>query len=239
MSIILISGANSQIGSYLAKQFEAEGKSLLLMYHNRQERLEAMISPKVAVDMTDLNALSTTLRAHKLNISAVIHCAAVRSEDHRELADTDPEVFRRVFEQNVYSAYNLMRTVLPVMRENGYGRVVLFSSDVSKYGLPNGSAYAAAKAAIANLAKSAARENAKINVLINSIAPGPVDTVLEEDFDEEYLQFRKAYFAEHINRTATGKPVSMGEIKALVDFLISPQIRNLCGEEIVLNGGKK
>jgi NAD(P)-dependent dehydrogenase (short-subunit alcohol dehydrogenase family) len=239
MSLILISGANSQIGSYLAKMYEAEGRSLLLLYHNRQERLVELRSSKIAVDLMDYEAVAGALEAYIPKISGVIHCAAVRSEDHLALADTQPETFRRVFEHNVYPAYNLLRLILPALRERAYGRVVLFSSDVSINGLPKGSAYAAAKAAIANLAKSAAQENAEFNVLINSIAPGPVETALEQDYSEEYLKFRQSYFAKHIAGTATGKLVSKEEIKVLTDMLLSPLLMNLCGEEIVLNGGKK
>mgnify|MGYP000884847488 FL=1 len=238
MRTILISGANSQIGSYLARAFEAKGRSLLLSYNKRNERIADLVSNRIQADLRDLDTLRDKLAPHIASIDCLIHCAAIRSEDHQALADTDPKYFRRVFEENVYPVYNLLKILLPDMRSRAFGRIVLFTSDVTRTGLPNGSAYAAAKAAIANLAKSAALENSERNILINCIAPGPVETNMAEDFDSDYLEFRKQYFAKHLKRTASGKPVVISEIKTVIDMLISPWISNLCGEEIILNGGK-
>ena len=86
--------------------------------------------------------------------------------------------------------------------------------------------------------KSAALECASANVLINTIAPAPVDTSLEEDFSGPYLIFRKAYFADHIAGSASKQLVCLAEIKQLADLLISEEVRSLCGEEIFLTGGK-
>lgn len=235
--MILISGANSQIGSYLAGEYEASGEKLLLLYHKRKHRIAELRSDKISMDLLDYMTLEQTLIPYLPEVRALIHCGAVRSEDHRALCDTDLDVFKEVFETNVYQAYHLLRILLPAMKANKYGRIVMFTSDVSKLGLPNGSAYAAAKAAIANLAKTAALENANHNVLINCIAPGPVETNMEEDYSEEYLDFRKQYFAQHIKKTATHQLVSKTEIFQLVKLLVSADLRNLCGEEIVVNGG--
>lgn len=238
MKRIMITGANSQIGSFLARQYEQEGRELILLYHTRDDRLKKIKSPLLSVDLRDLEATQSLISKIEGSIGALIHCSAVRSVDNQALADTNPQDFKRVFDDNFYPAYHILRTVLPIMRKQNFGRVILFSSDVTRSGLANGSAYAAAKAAIANLAKSAALENAKHNVLVNCIAPAPVDTVLEEDFSGSYLEFRKAYFAKHLANSAAEQLVSRAEIKQVADFLISADIRTLCGEEIFLTGGK-
>jgi NAD(P)-dependent dehydrogenase (short-subunit alcohol dehydrogenase family) len=190
------------------------------------------------VDLRELDALQKLLSELSSETHCLIHCSAIRSEDARPLSDTDPLQFKRVFDENFYPAYNVLRAVLPQMLAQRFGRVVLFSSEVTRSGLAKGSAYAAAKAAIANLAKSAALECASANVLINSIAPAPVDTALEDDFSGGYLAFRKAYFARHIAHAASQQLVSIAEIKQVSDLLISEELRSLCGEEIFLSGGK-
>nr|MDK2850538.1 beta-ketoacyl reductase [Candidatus Cloacimonadota bacterium] len=238
MKKIIISGANSQIGSFLASQYEKEGHTLVLLYHKNTQRIKNLASEKYRVDLRDFEQVKQLINGIEGQISSLIHCAAIRSVDAQALADTDPQIFKKVVDENLYPCYNLMRVLLPIMREQCFGRIVLFSSDVTRSGLANGSAYAAAKAAIANLAKSAALENAKYNVLINCIAPGPVDTVLEEDFSGSYLEFRKAYFAKHKANSAAENLVSRAEIKQVADFLISADIRTICGEEIFLTGGK-
>lgn len=238
LPLICISGANSQIGSYLAKSYAAQGYPLYLLYHERDFRIKDMMHARRSVDLRDFQAVEQAVNARTEPIEVLIHCAALRSSDAKALADTDPELYRQIFDSNFYPAYHILRAVLPAMRAAGFGRIVLFASDITRSGLPRGSAYAAAKAAIANMAKSAATEVVADNVLINCVSPGPVDTNLAEDFSGAYLDFRKQYFARHIQNSASHALVSKEELKAVVDLLIDPRLRNICGEEIYLTGGK-
>jgi NAD(P)-dependent dehydrogenase (short-subunit alcohol dehydrogenase family) len=185
----------------------------------------------------DSKAVEAALSVIEERIGCLIHTAAKRSSDALELVDSEPSVFRDVFDTNFYVAYNVLRAVLPQMRSNMFGRVILFTSEVTRNGLPKGSAYAAAKAAIVNLVKSVNREVSKHNVLVNCISPGPVDTKLEEDYRGEYLEFRKEYFKKFKETSNTGELVFMQEIALVVDMLMQAELRNLCGEEIFIAGG--
>ncbi|MDD2683453.1 MAG: SDR family NAD(P)-dependent oxidoreductase [Candidatus Cloacimonetes bacterium] len=238
LSRILISGANSQIGSFLAKYYSAKGHPMYLLYHHKDDRIREMEHPRQSVDLRDYAATSEAITNFGTAIDVLIHCAAIRSSDALPLAETDPAVFKSIFDGNMLPAYNILRSVLPGMRNQGFGRVVLFSSDITRTGLRNGSAYAAAKAAIANLAKSASLECIADNVLINCVAPGPVESILEEDFSGDYLNFRKQYFQRHIENSASHLLITKAEISAAVDLLIDPRTSNLCGEEIFITGGK-
>ncbi|MDD4309359.1 MAG: SDR family NAD(P)-dependent oxidoreductase [Candidatus Cloacimonetes bacterium] len=245
MKLILITGANSQIGSFLAKAYRAEGYQLLLLYHNRNDRLREFVSDAGCllqpVDLGDPLAITTALDKSKKHFgcypSSLIHCAAIRSSDAMPIEKTEPALFTKVFNTNVMSAYNVLQCIIPFMKENCQGRIVLFGSSVTRSGLKNGSAYAASKAAITNIVKSVAIEVAPYGILINAISPAPVETELEEDYSGEYLDFRKAYFKAHKESAPTGKLVTKQEIKLVVDMLISDVLQNLTGEEILLTGG--
>lgn len=237
-SNILITGANAQVGSYLAQHYHALGYPLWLWYHQRDERIRHLDVPKSSLDLRDYQAIQAAYAEITEPIQVLIHCAAVRSSDAQPLADSDPATFRQVFDSNFYPAYYLLKTLLPSMRQAGFGRIIFFSSDVVRSGLANGSAYAASKAAIANMVKSAALENARYNVLINCLAPGPIESNLEEDYQGEYLEFRRAYFARHIENSHSGALISKAELLAAVDYLKHPDLRNMIGEEIFLTGGK-
>jgi len=243
MKLMMITGANGQIGSFLANAYYAEGYKLVLLFHKRNHRLTDLINkPGVTaleVDLQDYSAVQFAVHKLEHTPEILIHCAAVRSDDAQPLISTEPDVFHKVFDTNFYCAYNVLRCVLPIMQENCFGRVVMYGSDVTRGGLENGSSYAAAKAAIVNLVKSTAKEVAAQNVLINAISPAPVDTCLEEDYYGEYLIFRQRYFAKHLKSVPTGKLVSKEEIKKVTDLLISPIITSLTGEEIFLCGGLK
>lgn len=238
LPLICISGANSQIGSHLARYYAAKGHPLYLLYHQQDFRIRDLGQAMQSLHFRDYAAVERAVNDFKHPIGILIHCAALRSSDAKALSETDPMLYREVFESNFYPAYNVLRAVLPNMRKAGFGRVVLFTSDITNTGLRNGSAYAAAKAAIANMARSAALESIADNVLINCVAPGPVETNLEEDFSGEYLDFRKQYFMRHIQNSASHSLISKEEISAVVDLLIDSRLRNICGEEIFLSGGK-
>lgn len=247
MRQILISGANSQVGSYLAKEYYKEGFQLVLLYHNRNERIAEQLGKEgifsCSVDLCDATAvqaaISESVKQLKQNSDILIHCAAVRSSDALPLCQTEPFQFTYVLKSNIISAYNVLRYSLPPMQEKRFGRIIMFGSDVSRRGLKNGSAYAASKAAIANMVKSVALELAKDNILINTVSPAPIKTALEEDYSGEYLQFRQRYFADYLTNVPTGKFVTKEEIKKVIDLLISEDLQNLTGEEIFIDGGSK
>lgn len=243
--LTVITGANGQIGSFLAHSYAQARKPLLLLYHQAKGRLAELENDPglilLSCDLCDADAVKQALDTAVQTLSAtpayLIHTAAVRSSDAQTVADSDPHFFGTVLKQNIMAAYNILRFTLPFMRATSFGRVVLFGSNVVQTGLANGSAYAAAKAAIVNLAKSTALENASRNILVNCISPAPVETRLEEDYAGEYLAFRKDYFEQIRKSTPTGKLVSKAEIKSVIDLLLSASIDNLSGQNIVLDGG--
>ncbi len=242
---MLVTGANGQIGNFLARQYYEEGYALALLYHKRDDRLQDLSNiPRIymeAVDLIDIAALKQSLERiaalFGTSPEILIHTAAVRSYDAMPLYNSDPELFAKIMDANVVAAYNILRVVLPFMKEKSYGRVIMFGSDVTHSGLKCGSAYAAAKSAIVSLVKSTALEMADYGVMINAISPGPVETALEEDYHGEYLRFRQQYFDEHKAKAPTGRLIQRGEIKKMTDLLISPEIMNLTGEELLIRGG--
>lgn len=241
MRQILITGANGQLGSYLAGEYHKLGYGLILHYHNKQQRLQKLAElPEVRMfscDLRDLNKLQDCLQGLDTSPDTLIHCAAVRSSDALPLHETNPEFFAEVLMTNLLSAYNVLRATLPFMQEKHFGRVVVMGSDVTKSGLKNGSAYAASKAGVVNLVKSAAQELAADNVLLNAVSPAPVDTNLSEDYSGEYLAFRREYFAQYQSQVPSGKLVTKEEIMQVTELLISDRLTNLTGQEIFLRGG--
>jgi len=244
---MLITGANGQLGSYLAHCYHTEGYQLALLHHQRMDRIsELVMQPGIwskALDLQDYDAVKVALKElnREMGVSPdiLIHCAAIRSFDALPLAQTEPLVFRQVFEANSLACYHMLRGVLPCMQEKRRGRVVIMGSDVTHTGLKNGAAYAAAKSAMVSLVRSCAGEMAPYGVLINAISPGPMETVLEEDYEGDYLRFRQQYFAAVRNQVPTGMLVQMKEIKRTIDLLISDDICNLTGEELMIRGGLK
>lgn len=244
---ILISGANGNIAVQLATRFAEEGHQLLLLTHEEWGRIAPLCSrfgSLVKIKSCDLQSVEETAVAigqlldEGFSPNAVIHTAATRATDHNSFIDSDLPQWLYTFDQNVKAAVNLLHTLLPLFREKRAGRVVLFGSDVTRIGLPNGSAYAAAKAALANLVKTLSYELGPYNVLINMISPGPV-VVDNKGFSPDYIRFREEYYEKELARIPLGKLLTPDMLYPLCKFLTSEDNQYLTGEEIILNGGKR
>jgi NAD(P)-dependent dehydrogenase (short-subunit alcohol dehydrogenase family) len=240
--LILITGANGSTGAHLAGHYLNQGASLILLYHNRTDRLEALLQKPgvfaLACDLRDLAKLREVYQracAYFGRIpDSLIHTASVRSADAQYLEETNPEVWSDVFSTNLYSFTNILRVILPGMKERAFGRVVLMGSDVTGKGLERGTAYAASKAAMVNLVRSLMLENAGENLRFNAISPGPIETKLEDDYKGEYLEFRRDYFARYLRDNPAKSLCSLSEITELCDLLLSENTNNLNGQEIIL-----
>lgn len=243
--LLIITGANGQVGSYLAQAWAETRLPMLLLINSDGRRLEKLSSrPEImikACDLRDLAAFKAALDEACQALDAVparlVHTAAIRSYDARTLAEGEPLIWSEVFNANVSMAYNVLKACLPGMLSGKFGRIVMFASNVVQSGLHSGSAYAAAKAAIVNLVRSVALEAAPDNVLINAISPAPVETDLESDYEGEYLAFRQRYFAAYRAASPTGKLVSMQELKRVAELLLSEELDNLTGQNLVIDGG--
>jgi NAD(P)-dependent dehydrogenase (short-subunit alcohol dehydrogenase family) len=112
----------------------------------------------------------------------------------------------------------------------------MIGSNVSRVGLKNGSVYAATKAAVANLVRSVALEEGSYNTLINTVSPGPVETV-NNDFDPAYCEFRRDYFANQLKLTSLGRLATVDDVCQTIIFLTSMANSHITGEEIFITGG--
>jgi NAD(P)-dependent dehydrogenase (short-subunit alcohol dehydrogenase family) len=251
---IIITGANGNIGSALAARLAEEGSELLLLYHRSTDRLEKLKEgfsssiTLVKADLTDLSGLektlSKTITQNNINVQSLIHTAAMRSIDTSSLPQTSPDLWRKVIETNLFGTYHILKVVSPLLinaqkssDNNDFRRIVLLGSDVSRIGLPFGTAYAAAKAATANIARSLSAELAGNRILINTVSPGPVK-IDDSHFSEDYRRFRAQYYQDILQRTPLGSLAEISDVVSLCLFLISEENRYITGEEFFVTGGK-
>ena len=242
--LIIISGANGNIGSVLADHFAKKGYDLLLLYHKKKSRVDEICqkypskSTALSVNLTEFTTSEKTILNVLKNINAkptyIIHTAATRSYDSLPLHKSDPETWEDIFYSNTSSAYNLLRILLPIMRKNSRGKIIMFGSNVSRKGLKNGSAYAAAKSAISSLARTIALEEE--NIMINVISPGPV-RIDDSHFSEEYRKFREDYYINELKSIPLKKLPTPENLIGICDFLLSDNNSFINGEEIFLTGG--
>lgn len=241
---MIITGANGNVGSYFANEFYKLGYKLVLIVHRATDRIAHLAEDDrvriITCDIRDGENLTKMIQESFSDTdwqpNALIHTAAIRSADFQSLADTNSEIWKDVFDVNLNGTYNILKAVIPFFRKNHYGRIVLFGSNVSRRGLPRGSAYSASKAAIANLCRSVASEEAKHKIIINTISPGPIK-IDDSHFSESYRKFREDYYNKMLDNIPLKRHASIEDVYGLCRFLISDENSYITGEEFYVTGG--
>src|SRR6476619_4940723 len=155
------------------------------------------------------------------------------------IAEYDEAVFDQVMNVNVKGIFLGLRHVLPEMIRQGSGAVVNTASVAGLVGTPGMPAYVASKHAVIGLTKVAAGEVARQGIRVNCVCPGPVDTRMIHDLEEQLAPGNPASVGERY-RTAipSGRYTTADEVANLVLFLCSDLASNTTGGQFVVDGGR-
>lgn len=135
-----------------------------------------------------------------------------------------------VLQTNLRSVFTVSRAVMRTMMKQRYGRIVNITSVVGASGNPGQANYAAAKAGVAGMTRSLARELGSRGITVNCVAPGFINTDMTASLSEE--QHKALLTQVPVGRL--GLPV---EIAHAVAYLASPQAAYVTGQELHVNGG--
>jgi acetoacetyl-CoA reductase/3-oxoacyl-[acyl-carrier protein] reductase len=222
----LITGASRGLGKYLFNRLQGEGETVFGTYCATPPDRDVGLLARVDVaDHQQVVAWVGSLLPRLKNVN-LVNCAGI---NYNALAHkADPARWQRVIQVNLLGAFNTLQAVLPVMREQGYGRVINFSSIVAQTAVPGTSAYAASKAGLWGLTKSLAAENAKKGITVNCLNLGYFDAGMIQEVPPAYLEQLKG----QIPSGALGQPEN---VLQAVRFLVENDYVN--GTAIDVNGG--
>jgi acetoacetyl-CoA reductase/3-oxoacyl-[acyl-carrier protein] reductase len=224
--MIIITGSSMGIGRYLAEKFISDKTIVYGTYLNNPPIEKSRYFSKV--DISDFNEIVEWFYKIKPELKSVVllNCAAINYNRYAHKSDLNR--WHEVVQVNLLGTFNMIRAILPFMREQNYGRIVNFSSVLAQRGVAGTSAYAASKAALWGMSKSIAAENAGKNITINCLNLGYFNLGMIEQVSEELQDEIK----KSIPAGDFGDPEN---IYKAVRFLIESNYVN--GSSIDINGG--
>tara|TARA_B100000953_G_scaffold297018_2_gene290966 strand:- start:208 stop:876 length:669 start_codon:yes stop_codon:yes gene_type:complete len=212
----LVTGASRGIGKSIKE-------SLL------NEQIEVISPSRNELDLSSSESIDNFLTNLSKSIDILVNNAGIlKVGKHYDLSSSD---FQEILQVNVIAPFEIISGVVESMKQKKFGRIVNISSIWGQISREGRSLYSSSKAALDALTKSFALEFGPYNVLINSVAPGYVDTELikKHNTDLELAEIKKTIPLQRFAKKT--------EISNLVKFLCSEDNSYVTGQIITIDGG--
>lgn len=171
--VVWITGASSGLGLATAQALRDAGHTVVAGARSFRAETGADGIHRLPLDVTDeasVTAFAEAARAVSPRVDALVQCAGILVLGPCE--ETSPEEYRRVMDTDFLGMVRMNRAVLPLMRSQGGGKIVMFSSINGLLGIPCQSAYTAAKHAIEGYAECLQMEARRFGVQVCLVEPG-------------------------------------------------------------------
>ena len=233
---IFITGASGGIGSAICEKFI--DKNFILVLTSSSDDKILQLKQKYGdkhyyykIDLSEAESVQTCLdeisKDHK-DISIIVNNAG-KTHDNLIFRMKNNQ-WAEVLQTNLNSNYQIIKSLLPNMLSNKYGKIIGISSIVGTTGNPGQANYVASKSGLVGLYKSIALEVAKRNINVNIISPGFISTSMTDNLNED----QKKNYLSRIPMMRFGNP---GDIANLVFFLSSEDSSYITGQNFHVNGG--
>jgi 3-oxoacyl-[acyl-carrier protein] reductase len=242
---VIVTGGATGLGSAIALEFAQRGVNVAFNYIELPDRdiaAQALLTETtlracgVAVysehcDVRNRDGVTAFVRRARVELGGVhylVNNAGIARDG--ALWRLSEEAWRTVLDTNITGSFNCIQAVAPLFREQHFGKIVSIASHQASrpgFGVAN---YAASKAALLGLTKSAAVELGPYNINVNAVAPGFVRTELLEQLPRQVLDDAE-------KGSVLGRIAEPEDVAGVVFFLCSDQARHITGQVILVDGG--
>lgn len=238
--VALVTGATRGIGKEIALTLSKEGFDIAINFRKKNEELEDL---KTAIESNNVKCLTVKGDVSVFEdcerfvketidfygkIDVLVNNAGITKD--MLLARMKKEDFEQVIDVNLIGTFNVTKNVISYMMKARSGRIINISSVVGVSGNAGQTNYAASKAGVIGFTKSLAKELSSRNILVNSVAPGFIETAMTEVLSDEV----KADIAKMVPLKRMGKPEDVAKV---VKFLASEDSSYITGQVINVDGG--
>lgn len=240
--VVFVTGSSSGIGKSIVLGFSEQGASVIVHGNRNISEAEKLVQEIIAKGNKALLVTGDVTDAQQINeMVAKIEKAFGRVDilvnnagsmvQRSKIEDMDEELWDRVFNVNLKSAFLVTKAVLPLMKKQETGKIINVTSIAARNGGGGGAvAYASAKGGLSTFTRGLAKELIEDHIYVNGIAPGFIGTPFHSNTSEEMKQ----NMAKQIPMGRVGAPEEM--VGAIL-FLASDAASYIIGEVIEVNGG--
>lgn len=238
--VALVIGGSGGIGSAIALDLAQRGARIGVGYAAGAARANAVVQAIEAVggvghavrgDVRTESGCATLVEDVQRvwgRLDILVYAAGI---DLWKLAlDTSETEWRHLLEVNLQGAFFSAKAALPTMLAQGWGRILLIGSVWGEVGAASEVAYSAAKAGLSGMTRALAKEVARSGITVNAVAPGVIDTPMNDRFDDEERAALEARIP--VGRIGTGRDVAHA-----VRFLTSEDAAYVTGHVLWVTGG--
>jgi NAD(P)-dependent dehydrogenase (short-subunit alcohol dehydrogenase family) len=231
---VVITGAGGGIGLATARLLLDEGYRVLACDLTRGP-LAQIDSPALhfdALDVRNAAALRASVAGEEARghaIAGLVTCAGILKR--MPYLEMDEDSFDRHLDINLKGTLFACQAVLPAMRRQGRGSIVMFSSSIARSGSATGAHYAASKGGVLGLMRSLALEVAREGIRVNAISPGVTDTAMPRSHSTDAQLYAKA---DTIPLARIGQPQDMAQAAL---FLLGEDSSYVTGQDLRVDGG--
>tara|TARA_Y100000588_G_scaffold230257_1_gene243975 strand:+ start:148 stop:945 length:798 start_codon:yes stop_codon:yes gene_type:complete len=253
--VILITGSGGVLGAAFVKGFAnlgsklavndlKEEKAIATIENLKSSNFEAIpVAADVSSDEDVKNMVNKTVQ-HFGTIDILINAAAVQIYPAKFIHEVEPSEWDLVSNIILKAVYLSARHVIPIMKENGGGKIINVASIAGHRGIPGGAPYSAAKGGVLNLTRQLAVELGPHKINVNSVSPGFTPNRLTTIYEYQAVTEGKNEPIEpkSFHSSFSGPPLErMGEVNDFVGpvlFLASNWSNYISGIDIPVEGGR-
>ncbi|WLR51791.1 3-hydroxybutyrate dehydrogenase [Bacillus tianshenii] len=249
--VVLITGGARGIGYEVGEKFAKEGAKVVLADINEDGVKEAADEMKkngyealgIAVDVTkdaDIQAAFDKVKDHYGSLDILVNNAGIQHV--APLEDFPTEKFEQLVQIMLTAPFIATKLAFPIMKEQGYGRIINMASVNGLIGFAGKAGYNSAKHGVIGLTKVAALEGAEHGVTVNALCPGYVDTPLVRNQLEDLAETRGVTKEEVLEdviypMVPQKRLLQVEEIADYALFLASDKAKSITGQAVVIDGG--
>ena len=234
MKVAIVTGASRGIGREIAKELSGLGIKVVANYNKSEEQIKQLQKeyPEIDIFKADVSKREEAKQMVEYTLSKygkidiLINNAGI--SENKLFTDVTDEDWNKMINTNLYSAFCVTQEVIPNMIHNKNGCIINISSVWGIVGASCESIYSISKAGIDALTKSLAKELGPCNIRVNSIAPGIINTDMNNNLTKEEIDALK-------EEIPLGKIGNVTDVSKCVKWLIEDEYTT--GQIISINGG--